>query len=70
MGFVVSKAVGGSVVRHRVTRRMRAAVAPRLASLPNGSMLVLRALPAAATRAELAGDVAAAVDDVLVKGRR
>jgi ribonuclease P protein component len=47
-GFVVSRAVGGSVVRHRVTRRLRHLVAPRLAMLPPGSRLVVRALPPAA----------------------
>lgn len=47
-GFVVSKKVGNSVVRHRVMRRLRAIVAARLAGLPNGTELVIRALPAAA----------------------
>lgn len=48
VGFVVSKAVGGSVVRHRVTRRLRAQVFARLERLPSGSGTVVRALPAAA----------------------
>jgi ribonuclease P protein component len=48
VGFVVNKAVGGSVVRHRVTRRLRAQVAQRLAVLPAGSATVVRALPEAA----------------------
>lgn len=62
-GFVVSKAVGNAVVRHRVTRRLRHVVAPRLAALPEGSRLVVRALPAAAsaTSAELADDLDSAV---------
>jgi ribonuclease P protein component len=47
-GFVVSRAVGGSVVRHRVARRLRHLVAERLAALPQGSRLVVRALPPAA----------------------
>jgi ribonuclease P protein component len=47
-GFVVSRAVGGSVVRHRVARRLRHLVRPRLATLPPGSRLVVRALPPAA----------------------
>jgi ribonuclease P protein component len=47
-GFVVSRAVGGSVVRHRVARRLRHLVRPHLASLPPGSRLVVRALPPAA----------------------
>ena len=47
-GFVVSRAVGGSVVRHRVARRLRHLVRLRLASLPPGSRLVVRALPPSA----------------------
>jgi ribonuclease P protein component len=48
VGFVVGKAVGGSVVRHRVARRLRAQVADRLDSLPAGSGTVVRALAGAA----------------------
>jgi ribonuclease P protein component len=47
-GFVVSRAVGGSVVRHRVARRLRHLVRDRLADLPPGARLVVRALPPAA----------------------
>ena len=47
-GFVVGKAVGNSVVRHRVTRRLRAAVLAELPRLPAGSDLVVRARPEAA----------------------
>jgi ribonuclease P protein component len=55
VGFVVSKAVGGSVARHRVSRRLRAQVAERLDRLPAGSGTVVRALPdsAEATSAQL-----------------
>lgn len=58
-GFVVSKAVGGAVVRNTVTRRLRALVRHRLASLPAGTVLVVRALPPAATAsfAQLAVDL-------------
>jgi len=48
VGFVVGKTVGGSVVRHRVARRLRAQMSHRLAALPSGSATVVRALPAAA----------------------
>ncbi|TDB75965.1 ribonuclease P protein component [Micromonospora sp. KC723] len=47
-GFVVSKAVGPAVVRNRVRRRLRHLVRERLAALPPGGTLVVRALPAAA----------------------
>lgn len=48
VGFVVGKNVGGSVQRHRVSRRLRAQVAQRLNLLPAGSGTVVRALPPAA----------------------
>ncbi|MGN9908046.1 ribonuclease P protein component [Phytohabitans sp. LJ34] len=48
-GFVVSKAVGGAVTRNTVRRRLRHLVRERLATLPPGSVLVVRAQPGAAT---------------------
>jgi ribonuclease P protein component len=63
----VSKAVGGSVVRHAVARRLRHVVAPRLEHLPAGSRLVVRALPpaATATSAALAADLDVALERAL-----
>ncbi|MFC4950302.1 ribonuclease P protein component [Pseudonocardia sp. GCM10023141] len=68
-GFVVSKAVGGSVVRHRVTRRLRHLVAPLLPTLPPGALLVVRALPpaAAASSAELGLDLEAGLRSAVRK---
>jgi ribonuclease P protein component len=62
-GFVVSKAVGGAVVRNLVRRRLRHLVRDRLGALAPGSTLVVRALPAAADRRydELAADLDAAI---------
>jgi ribonuclease P protein component len=59
VGLVVSKAVGGSVVRHRVSRRLRHVMRDRLARFPAGTQVVVRALPKAATAesAQLAADV-------------
>lgn len=48
VGFVVSKAVGNAVVRNGVKRRLRHASAPLAASLPAGTTVVVRALPASA----------------------
>lgn len=62
-GFVVSKAVGNSVVRHRVTRRLRHLVAARLGTLPPGATLVVRALPPAATASS--ADLGADLDGAL-----
>lgn len=69
-GFVVSKAVGNSVVRHRVTRRLRHLVAQRMGTMPAGSALVVRALPpaASATSAELAGDLDSALRKLRLAG--
>lgn len=63
VGFVVSKAVGNSVVRHRVARRLRHVVRDRLGTLPTGSSLIVRALPSAAeaSSAELRQDFEAAL---------
>jgi ribonuclease P protein component len=70
-GFVVSKAVGNAVVRNRVRRRLRHLVRPRLAALPDGARLVVRALPAAAeaSYADLGADLDTALD-VARKPRR
>lgn len=46
---MVSKQIGNSVVRHRVSRRLREQLRPRLARLAPGTDLVVRAHPAAAT---------------------
>jgi ribonuclease P protein component len=48
-GFVVGKAVGNSVVRHRVTRRLRAVLRQELHRLPPTADLVVRARPEAGT---------------------
>ncbi len=58
-GLVVSRAVGTAVVRTSVKRRLRHVLAPLLDDLAPGSLVVLRATPAAATAtsAELAADV-------------
>jgi ribonuclease P protein component len=68
-GFVVSKAVGGSVVRHRVARRLRHLVRTRLSALPTDALLVVRALPPAATStsAQLGEDLDAGLHVALRK---
>ena len=48
IGFTVGAQVGGSVIRHRLTRQLRALGRPLLASLPDGTEVVVRALPRAA----------------------
>jgi ribonuclease P protein component len=62
-GFVVSRAVGGAVVRNRVRRQLRHLVAARLDDYPAGTRLVVRALPAAATAS--GAQLGAALDSAL-----
>ena len=63
VGLVVSKAVGNAVTRNLVKRRLRHQMAGRLAALPGGTSIVLRALPpaASASSAELAAELDAAL---------
>ena len=63
VGFVVSRAVGSAVVRNRVKRRLRELMRARLAGLPDGCMVVVRAHPAAADARQ--ADLAADLDPVL-----
>lgn len=69
-GFVVSKAVGGAVIRTQVKRRLRHLIRDRLLELPPGSLVVVRALPGAgdAESAQLARDLDAALRRLLGRG--
>ncbi|MFT4166066.1 MAG: ribonuclease P protein component [Microlunatus sp.] len=72
VGFVVSKAVGSAVCRNRVRRRLRHLSRPHLAELSAGTLVVVRALPPAASAGpELSTDLAAAWASAIAKlGRR
>ncbi len=67
IGFVVSRAVGNAVTRNRVKRRLRELVRDLGDGLPNGSLLVVRALPpsAGASYAELRSDLARCLTRVI-----
>lgn len=68
VGVTVSKAVGGSVVRHRVARIIRHAVVAPLANAPAGSLWVIRALPPAGSLSSsraIREDVASAMAEVM-----
>lgn len=58
VGLVVSRAVGGAVVRNKVRRRLRGVVVAQRAALPEGADVVVRALPPAG-----AADYSALSDD-------
>ncbi|TVL92388.1 ribonuclease P protein component [Streptomyces sp. SAJ15] len=66
-GFVVSKAVGGAVVRNLVKRRLRHLMRDRLDRFPEGSLVVVRALPGAgeAGHDQLARDLDTALQRLL-----
>jgi ribonuclease P protein component len=74
-GFVVSKAVGGAVVRNRVRRRLRHLMRSRLGLLPDHTDVVVRALPSAANRtyaalgADLDGALSTIVKDAIRPAR-
>lgn len=70
-GFVVSGKIGNSVVRHRITRRLRPLVRERLVTLAAGTAIVVRALPAAATAtsAELEADLTSGVASAVRKAQ-
>jgi ribonuclease P protein component len=59
VGFVVSRAVGNAVARNQVKRRLRHLAREHISSLPGSAVLVVRALPAAASAsfAELSADL-------------
>lgn len=65
-GFIVSKAVGGAVIRNRVRRRLKAIVERRLERGFCDADVVFRVLPAAAqaTFAQLEHEVTRALDRV------
>ncbi len=66
-GFVVGRSVGNSVVRHRVTRQLRAVVRAELDRLPASADLVVRARPEAASAgsAVLRRDLSRGLDRLL-----
>lgn len=67
VGFVVSRAVGGAVVRNSVRRRLRHLMRERLARLPGGIEIVVRARPGAAgaRREQLTAELDDALDRAL-----
>lgn len=70
VGLVVSKAVGSAAARNTVKRRLRHLMREKMSLLPEGSMLVIRALPAAAgsDSAVLAAELEGALRRLLKRG--
>lgn len=72
VGFAVGRSVGPAVARNRVKRRLRHLVRERLARLPEDRWIVVRALPAAASRSyrELGDDLDRALERALGRAPR
>ena len=70
VGFVVNKSVGNAVARNRVKRRLRHAAGARISLLPDGTLLVVRARPQAASASyeELVSDLDRCLDRSLDSG--
>ena len=64
VGLIVGKNVGGSVVRHRVSRQIRHAIAPHLSQFAPGTLLLFRAHPGSARNAEqnISGEISSLVN--------
>ena len=45
IGLIVSKVVGNSVIRHKISRQLRNIVKDLLPTIPNNIQIVIRALP-------------------------
>jgi ribonuclease P protein component len=69
VGFVVSRSVGGAVVRNRVRRQLRHLMRERLERLPLGAHVVVRVNPSAVGRSSgrLARDLDRALDRALTQ---
>ena len=67
VGLVVSRAVGNAVTRNLVKRRLRHLCREHVSVLPGSSLLVVRALPAAAGASyqELGADLSRCLERVL-----
>ena len=69
-GFIVTKAVGGAVIRNLVRRRLRAVSRDLLPTLPGGKDIVMRALPGSdqVPWATLHAEIARGLDRSVAKG--
>ena len=67
-GLVISKAVGGSVARHRLARRIRHCVYNNYSHLPNGSLLVIRGLNNSA-KADCATEIFDVINNLVRKAK-
>ena len=65
-GLIISKSIGGSVVRHRVARQIRHGLHEHFNELPAGALLVVRALPGVVT-VDLRSDLSTVIFKLIQK---
>ncbi|CAB4998359.1 MAG: ribonuclease P protein component [Actinobacteria bacterium] len=65
-GLIISKAVGGSVARHRLARKIRHCLKDSYSQLPQGSLLVVRGLNNSAN-ADCASEIKEVVNNLVKK---
>ncbi|MCS4535488.1 ribonuclease P protein component [Corynebacterium sp. HS2168-gen11] len=72
IGLVVSKAIGNAVTRHAVSRKLRHIMAAEIPTLADNDLVVIRALPPAATAStdQLQHDIQRALEKIHHKRRR
>lgn len=68
VGITVGKDCGNSVSRHRISRRIRAAVQPWISELPHGSAMVIKALPSCSEHVDVAAGVREAISQAVGNG--
>lgn len=69
-GLIVGKSAGGSVQRHRLSRKLRHLIAPELSKFPEGSLLVIRALAQKNDVASVESQTAKLFSDLLRKSEK
>ena len=69
-GLIVGKSAGGSVQRHRLSRKLRHLIAPELSKFPGGSLLVIRALAQKNDVASVESQTAKLFSDLLRKSEK
>jgi ribonuclease P protein component len=69
-GLIVGKSAGGSVQRHRLSRKLRHLIAPELSKFPEGSLLVIRALAQKSDVASVESQTAKLLSDLLRKSEK
>ena len=67
-GLIISKSVGGSVARHRLSRKIRHSLRNEYSKLPGGALLVIRGLSNSA-KADCMTEVTQLVENLVKKAK-